>query len=454
MNGITPSAWRAPDSGELGVPVIDSVRPATPQVRVAGGGGGGGFGPGGGGAAWGAVLAPTPELLAKVAALEPTKAEAKVDVEAEAAPDPHFRFLRFLRPYRIGLIVGMVLVSLDAICTLAAPWLIRRGIDHGVARQATNSLAIISAVFLAVTLLDWAIMWSETHVMGVTSERLLHAMRIKVFSHLQRLGIDYYEREMAGRVMTRMTTDIDALSNLLQTGLVTALVNVVTFVGVGVALAIMNPKLAAVTAICLPPLIVMTLWFRAQSGKAYERARERIAAVNAELQEGLSGVRVSQAFVRERTNEERFEGTARGYLEARLGAQRLVAIYFPFVEMLSELAAALVLGAGSVFIAQRSLSPGELIAFLLYLDLFFSPIQQLSQVFDSYQQARVSLGRIAELLETPSSVPPPAVPVLPRPPDRRHRAGRRALPLPEHGRRSAARRRPAHRARRIGRAGR
>jgi ATP-binding cassette subfamily B protein len=185
----------------------------------------------------------------------------------------------------------------------------------------------------------------------------------------------------------------------------------VSFAGVGVALAIMNPRLAAVTSLVLPPLIAATWWFRRRSSKAYEVARERVAAVNAELQEGLSGVRVSQAFSREQRNEEQFEGTARGYLEARLGAQRLVALYFPFVEMLSELAAALVLGAGSVFYAHGSLSRGELIAFLLFLDLFFSPIQQLSQVFDSYQQARVAIERITELLETPTSLPPPAHPV-------------------------------------------
>jgi ATP-binding cassette subfamily B protein len=414
INGITPSAWRAPEADDLDAPVADAVRPPAATIRVAGGGGGfGAGGAGGPGAAWGAMLAPTPELLAKVEALEPTKVQPKVDVAAEAAPENGFAFARFLRPYQFGLVVALVLVTLDALCTLAAPWLIHYGIDHGVARHAMGALVAVSLVFLAVTLFDWVIMWGETRVMGVTSERLLHALRIKVFAQLQRLGVDFYEREMAGRIMTRMTTDIDSLSNLLQSGLVTALVNIVTFVGVGVALVIMNPRLAGITAIVIPPLAVMTWWFRAQSGKAYERARERIAAVNAELQEGLSGVRVSQAFVREQHNEQRFEGTARGYLEARLSAQRLVAIYFPFVEMLSELAAAIVLGAGSVFIAHGSLSAGELIAFLLYLDLFFSPIQQLSQVFDSYQQARVSLSRIDELLETPTSVPPPAEPIVP-----------------------------------------
>jgi ATP-binding cassette subfamily B protein len=256
-------------------------------------------------------------------------------------------------------------------------------------------------------------MWANARVMGRTSERLLHALRIKVFAHLQRLGVDYYEQEMAGRVMTRMTTDIDALSTLLQNGLVNALVNLVTFVGVGIALVFMNPELALITGCILPPLIIATLWFRVQSAKAYETAREHIAAVNANLQEGLSGVRVSQAFVREERNEEVFSEVAAGYRDARIRAQRLVAIYFPFVDFLSDIAAAIVLGAGSVLVANGSVNVGELIAFLLYLNLFFAPIQQLSQVFDSYQQANVAISRITELLDTPTTVPQPIEPVFP-----------------------------------------
>jgi ATP-binding cassette subfamily B protein len=167
----------------------------------------------------------------------------------------------------------------------------------------------------------------------------------------------------------------------------------------------MNPRLALVTSIALVPLSIATNWFRHRSSAAYEVARDRIAAVNANLQEGLSGVRVSQAFAQEGRSTAEFESVSREYLDARLGAQRLVAIYFPFVEFLSEITGALVIGAASVFVSQGSLSVGELIAFLLYLDVFFSPIQQLSQVFDSYQQARVSLDRIGALLETSTSVP-------------------------------------------------
>ncbi|HET9729571.1 MAG TPA: ABC transporter ATP-binding protein [Acidimicrobiia bacterium] len=409
IGGITPAAWRGLEADELrDAQIADATRPASPaQMRFGGGGGGGGGWMGG----MGGALAPTPELLAKVDALPPADADPHVDEDVEAQPAPSFRFSRFLERYRRWLLIGLTLVALDAGCTLAGPMLVRHGIDSGVAHQAVGALWAATIVFLIVTLVDWVIMWAEARVMGRTSERLLHALRIKVFAQLQRLGVDYYEHEMAGRIMTRMTTDIDALSQLLQNGLVNALVNVVTFFGVGVALVVMNPRLAAVTAVILPPLAVATVWFRAQSSRAYESARERIAAVNANLQEGLSGVRVSQAFVREERNEKQFAEIAAGYRDARVQAQRLVAMYFPFVDFLSDIAVCLVLGAGSVLVAHGSLQIGELIAFLLYLNLFFAPIQQLSQVFDSYQQARVGIARITDLLATPTSVPPAAEPV-------------------------------------------
>ena len=413
IEGVTPAAWRGLGEGELRSALIaDRTRTTSPAaMRFGGPTGGGGGGGAAGGAAWGGALAPTPELLAQVDALEPADADPHVDRAFEAQPAPTFTFLAFLRRYRAWLFVGMFLVALDAVCTLAGPLLVKYGLDHGVARNAPRALWIATFVFLAIALFDWWVMWAEARVMGRISERLLHALRIKVFAHLQRLGVDYYENEMAGRIMTRMTTDIDALSNLLQNGLVNALVNLVTFFGVGIALAFINLRLALVSAVILPPLFIATAWFRAQSSKAYEIARERMGAVNANLQEGLSGVRVSQAFVREERNQDNFEEIAGGYRDARVRAQRLVAIYFPFVDFLSDIAVCLVLGAGSVFVAHHSLSSGALIAFLLYLNLFFAPIQQLSQVFDSYQQARVAISRITELLETPTSLPPPAQPV-------------------------------------------
>jgi ATP-binding cassette, subfamily B, bacterial len=203
------------------------------------------------------------------------------------------------------------------------------------------------------------------------------------------------------------------LSTLLQTGLINAVVNVFTFGGVAVILLVTNFRLSLAAFVIVPPLLAATLWFRAGSQRAYERARERIAAVNANLQESLSGVRVSQAYAQEGRNQEGFRQVSASYLDARLDAQRMVATYFPFVEFLSEVAAAAVLGFGAHLVSNGTVTAGSVIAFLLYLDLFFSPIQQLSQVFDTYQQARASMQKINELMATPSSTPLPASPVEP-----------------------------------------
>jgi ATP-binding cassette subfamily B protein len=216
---------------------------------------------------------------------------------------------------------------------------------------------------------------------------------------------------MTGRIMTRMTTDIDALSTFLQTSLLTAVVAVLQFFGVLVALFWINWELALAVAAVLPVLVVATLIFRAKSSVAYQEARERISVVNADLAENVAGMRVAQAFGREERNAERFTDKSEAYRVSRLRAQRYMATYFPFVQFLNMVAAALVLGVGAGLVEDKALTAGALIAYLLYLDLFFSPVQQLSQVFDGYQQARVGLRRISELLRTPTMTPQAEDPV-------------------------------------------
>ncbi|MGI9023292.1 MAG: ABC transporter ATP-binding protein, partial [Acidimicrobiales bacterium] len=298
----------------------------------------------------------------------------------------------------------LALVVLDALATLAGPALVRAGVDRGVVAGSRGALWAVSGLFLAVVLADWVDVWVQQRYTGRTAERLLFALRVRIFAHLQRLGIDYYEREMAGRIMTRMTTDVEALSTLLQNGLIGGVVSLLTLVGVTIVLITMNVQLWLATCTVLVPLVVSTIWFRRLSDRAYGTARERIATVNANLQESVSGVRVAQAYGREERNIDDFRRDAQGHLDARMRAQRLVATYFPFVEMLSEVAAAVVLGVGAGLVGGGGVSAGELIAFLLYLDLLFSPIQQLSQVFDTYQQARASVAKIGELLSIEPSL--------------------------------------------------
>ncbi|WP_330238836.1 ABC transporter ATP-binding protein [Streptomyces sp. NBC_00525] len=345
----------------------------------------------------------TPELLAQVAALPPATDTPDVDEARAVHAEDSYGLRRLLRGFGLPLLVSLGLVAVDAGAGLLLPVLIRNGIDDGVTKLALGAVWTASAFALVVVLVQWAAQIGETRMTGRTGERVLYALRLKIFAQLQRLGLDYYERELTGRIMTRMTTDVDALSTFLQTGLVTAFVSVVTFLGIMVALLVLDVELALVVFATLPLLVVGTIFFRRKSVKAYELARERIGVVNADLQESVAGLRIVQAFRRERDGAERYAARSDEYREARVRGQWLISVYFPFVQLLSSVAAAAVLIVGAGRVDDGTLTAGALVAYLLYIDLFFAPVQQLSQVFDGYQQAAVSLGRIQELLREPAS---------------------------------------------------
>ncbi|SOD71187.1 ATP-binding cassette subfamily B protein [Jatrophihabitans sp. GAS493] len=407
-DAVTAAAWSGGRGAEAGSSYRGGRSIGAPSIGA--GLGGGGRGASG---SWRMNLAPTPELLARVAALRPIRDEAVVDLAQESRHQRRFSLVRVLREFRRPLLIGLVLVVLDGVAALAGPVLVKTGIDNGVAVGSTSVLFAASAAFLLITLSDLLVEVAETFVTGRTAQRVMLSLRIRIWAQLQRLGLDYYEREMAGRIMTRMTTDVDQFESLIQNGLLSALVSVVTFVGVGVALLLVNPELAVCTLTVIVPLAIATAIFRRKSSHLYDISRERVAIVNADFQESLSGVRESQAFVHEAATKTRFHQLGLDYLTSRIAAQRLVATYFPFVQFLAAVADAIVLGVGAGLISQGHLSTGALIAFILYVDMFFSPIQQLSQVFDSWQQTRVSVNRIAELMRLETLTPQPADPIDP-----------------------------------------
>jgi ATP-binding cassette, subfamily B, bacterial len=404
--GVTSSAWSAGADAEGRRVVNTGV--GAPSI-----GAGLGGGPGRGGGGWRMNLAPTPELLASVAALRPVRDVPDVDLAQESQRPSRFSLIRLLMEFRGQLLLGLVLVVLDALATLAGPVLVKTGIDNGVSKGSQGALFAASAVYLAVVLADFFDQVGETFVSGRVAQRVMLSLRIRIWAQLQRLSLDYYEREMAGRIMTRMTTDVDQFEALVENGLLMALVSFVTFVGVGVALVIFNTELGLCAMSVVLPLAAATVVFRRKAARLYDISRERIAIVNASFQESLSGVREAQAFVHEDATISHFHSLGRNYLESRVAAQRLVATYFPFVQFLSGVADAIVLGVGASLVRSGHLTSGALIAFILYIDLFFSPIQQLSQVFDSWQQTRVSVGRIAELMRLDTITPAPAEPERP-----------------------------------------
>jgi ATP-binding cassette subfamily B protein len=396
-------------------------------------------GPPGLGGAGVAFVAATDELLARVEGLPPVRDEPGVDVAALVGEDiaatpaaPHgpaspaaptsssteehrsgsaSLFRRVVRPFRRALAIGAAMVAFDAAATLAGPLLIRHGVDDGVVPDRGSVLAWTCMVFLAVQLASRANAAAMQLHTARIAERVMFGLRTRVFAHLQRLSLDFYDREMGGRIMTRMTTDVEALAQLLQQGLVTAVANLLTCLGVVVVLVVLDARLALAACAVLPVLIMATVVFRRASGRAYLVARERISVVNADLQESLSGVRVTQAFVRQERNEARFAALSTSYRDARQRSMVLVARFFPFLQLLTAVAKAITLLVAARLIGDGRLTEGVLVAFLVYLDQFFAPIQQLSMVFDQWVQAGVSLGRIDELLRTPTGTPPALDPV-------------------------------------------
>ncbi|MEV0085168.1 ABC transporter ATP-binding protein [Saccharopolyspora sp. NPDC050642] len=389
-DGITPELWP---------PVDDAESAAVDAATMPGSRGMGGM-----------TMPPTPELAEGIRKLPPATDQPDLRGEDATAPDPDFKLSRLLRPIRWGLLLTVLLVAGDALTSISLPSLVRHGIDGGVSSGHTDALWVATGLGVVVVVAGWLVVRLQTVITARTGETLLYLLRLRSFAHLQRLGLDYYERELAGRIMTRMTTDVDALSTFLQTGLATFVVSVLTLFGIAGALLVTDVSLALVAMAVLPFLLVATVIFRKVSSTAYAEARERVSTVNADLQENVSGMRVAQAHRREGHAAKVFAQRSDAYRRSRLRAQRYIATYFPFVALLSEIAQAAVLGVGAARVASGDLTAGVLVAFLLYLGLFFSPVQQLSGVFDGYQQAKVGLQRIGDLLRTPTSVPAAADP--------------------------------------------
>ncbi|WP_415973713.1 ABC transporter ATP-binding protein [Rhodococcus sp. 077-4] len=377
-----------------------TVEPGAAAAPSAGGGGGHGAAMAG---AFGS-LAPTPAISAAVAALPPATEDPGASGSELRRPDPEFRLSRLLSPVRLLLAAVVVLLALDSLASIAFPSLVRYAVDSGVARGDSNTLWVATSIGVVLAAASWFVVCWTTVITARAGERVLFGLRVRSYAHIQRLGLDYYERELSGRIMTRMTTDVDALSSFIQTGASTAVVSVLTVVGIAAALLVTDPVLGLVALAVVPPLAVATVIFRRVSSAAYSTSRERISIVNADFQENVTGLRAAQAYRREEYAASRFAERSDRYRVSRMRSQTAISVFFPLITLLSDIALAVVVFVGAHQIATGTTTAGTLVAFVLYLGLLFGPIQQLSQVFDGYQQARVGVGRIGDLLRTTSSI--------------------------------------------------
>jgi ATP-binding cassette, subfamily B, bacterial len=312
------------------------------------------------------------------------------------------------------LIIGCLLVLGDAILANLGPALIGYGIDRGVSEGAERMILIACIAYLVVSIADLLAVRASGIVVGMAGERMLYRLRLRVMGHLHRLGLDFYERELTGRLLTRVTGDVDSLANFVQQGFVALLINVLSLVAIASYLLVRHPGLGLIALASFPILIVATWRFRISSARAYQAVRERVAAVNARFAEGFTGTRVIQTFAREDANSAAFHRIVESHRAARLDAQKAASLYFPVAESLGVLTSAAVLWRGASLVQDDALTSGALLAFVLYLTQLFAPIQQLTVVLDAWQQADAATanlrGLLAEVPSTPVAADPLPVP--------------------------------------------
>ncbi len=319
------------------------------------------------------------------------------------------------RPYRWRVVLGMVTLLLATATALAPPYLAKLAIDEGITNRDLTRLWEIIAIFVGAGLVNWGSAYAQTYLTGWTGERMLADLRNRLFRHLQRLSLGFYERNRAGVVVSRLTNDVEALDQLVTEGLASLVQNTLTLLGTAILLFVLDWRLALATLVVLPPMGLATAWFRNRSARAYRGVREKLGLVTATLAEDIAGMRVVQAYTREDANSARFAEVNHEYRAANYVTVRLNGIYFPTVDLLSGVATATVLGFGGWLVFDRSLTFGTLFAFIGYLSNFFDPVQQLSQLYNTFLSAVAALDKITDILdETPEVEDRPDATELPR----------------------------------------
>ena len=321
---------------------------------------------------------------------------------------------RLTAPYRTRTIFSIFSLLLATATALAPPLLAKYAIDDGITKNNPSTLWWIVVAFLLAGLANWGMSYVQTYLTGWVGERILADLRIKLFGHLQRLSLGFFERNRAGVIISRLTNDVEALDQLVTDGVTTLVQSTLTLIGTAILLFILDWRLALATLAVIPIMSVGTILFRIHSSRAYAAVRERLGLVTATLAEDIAGMRIVQAFTRENRNIAHFREVADGYREANMRTVVLNALYFPFVDLVSSVALAVVLGYGGHLYFQGAITLGTLFAFLLYVQNFFDPVQQLSQLYSTFLSATAALDKIMDVLdEEPQVVDEPGAGELP-----------------------------------------
>ena len=315
------------------------------------------------------------------------------------------------RPYRSRIALAAVLILLRSAGYLAIPYLIGLGIDHGIrTRNLTALIQVVGALLVALAINAFA-NYCFLRLSGSIGAAILFDLRRRLFAHVQELSLSFYERYTSGRIISRLTSDIDALNELLQTGLTSVLTSAISVVAITVILLRLDVRLGTVSLVAMPMVLVLTAWFRENSARSYRAVRRAIVLVIVHYVESLGGIRAVHSFRREPRNQEIFEDVNGRYRDANVWSNRLVSTFGPAINLLGRLTTAAVLLYGGYLVVQHQLTLGVLTAFVLYLRQFFDPMQELSQFYNVFQAAGAALEKLAGVIEEAPTVPEPSRPV-------------------------------------------
>jgi ATP-binding cassette subfamily B multidrug efflux pump len=320
------------------------------------------------------------------------------------------RLLHFLRPYGRQVALALVAIVVGSAASLVQPYLIKVAIDRYIGTRQLAGLNGLAVLYLAVLIVAFAAEYVQTWTMQLTGQRIMYDLRMAIYAHLQRLDLRYYDRNPVGRLMTRVTSDVDVLNDLFTSGVVTVFGDLFALVGIMGMMVWMNWRLALVAFSVLPLIALVSQWFRNHVRDSYRVVRGWIARINAFLQENITGMATVQLFRREALNFSRFDEIDRKHRDANIESIFYYAVFYPAIEAVSTLASALIIWYGGGSVLHRTLTMGALVAFLQYSQRFFRPISDMSEKFNVLQSAMASSERIFKLLDEPVAVQAPAVP--------------------------------------------
>ena len=310
------------------------------------------------------------------------------------------RLLRYARPYRALVAGSLVLLLADGMLQLVGPALTQRVIDVAIPHHDVRLVASSAALFAATLLLQFAFTYGETMLTSLLGQRVMRDLRVEIFEHLQRLSVSFFDRNPVGRLVTRVTSDVESLNELFTAGVVAGIGDLFTLVAISVAMLVVDWRLALAAFAVIPGVLIASNVFRVRVRESYRDIRTRLARINAFLQERISGVRVVQLFGRESSEARRFDDLNRAHLEAHLRSVTVYALYFPVIEVLTTVAMATLIVAGSSRVRAASITVGTVAAFLQLVRRFYQPLQDLSDKYNTLQQAMASSERVFRLLDT------------------------------------------------------